>query len=141
MAKPIKAKIKFVLEGGNATPGQKIGPALGQQGVNIGSFVSKFNEQTQTKKGQLVPVILTVYDDRTFSMEFKQPPAAYLIAKALNLKKGSATSNLQKVGKITRAQLLEIAKIKLPDLNTRNLDAAVNIIAGSAKSMGVEIVN
>ncbi len=139
MAKKEKAQVKFEIEGGNATPGQKIGPALGQHGVNIGEFVSRFNEQTQDRRGQLVPVILHVYEDRTFSLEFKQSPASYLVAKAANISKGSASSNLVKVGKINKKQVEEIAKQKLPDLNTNKLASAMKIIAGTAKSMGVEV--
>lgn len=145
MAKPVgkklKAQVKFVIEGGNATPGQKIGPALGQHGVNIGEFVSKFNEQTQDRRGQLVPVILSVFDDRTFKLEFKQSPASFLIGKAAGVKQGSGTPNLKKVGKISRKQLEEIAKVKMEDFNTRKLSSAVNILAGSAKSMGIEVTD
>ncbi len=140
MAKAIKAKIKFVIEGGNAVPGQKIGPALGQHGVNIGEFVSRFNEQTKDRRGDLVPVILTVYEDRTFILNYKKAPVAFMVLKAAGLKKGSATSNTKKVGKISKAQVMEIAKQKLEDLNTRNLDSAARTVAGSAKSLGIEVV-
>lgn len=139
MAKPIKAKMKFLIEGGNAVPGQKLGPSLGQHGVNIGEFVSKFNEKTQDRRGELVPVILTVFEDRSFAMEFKAPPVSFLITKALGIKKGAATPNTQKVGKLTRKQVEEIAQKKLSDFNTRNLDSAMKIVAGTAKSMGVEV--
>lgn len=141
MAKLVKAKIKMQIEGGNAVPGQKIGPVLGQQGVNIGDFISKFNAATQDRRGQLVPVILTVYEDRTFSMEFKQPPVSFLIKKAISLGKGSATANLTKVGKISQRQVTEIAKQKLPDLNTNKLESAENSVRGTAKSMGVEVTD
>jgi large subunit ribosomal protein L11 len=140
MAKKVKAQIKFLIEGGNATPGQKIGPALGQQGVNIGEFVSKFNEKTADRRGQLVPVILTVYEDRTFIMAFKQSPVSFLITKAIGIKKGSATPNTSKVGKLTKAQVKEIAQQKLADLNTRKIDSAMRIVAGTAKSMGVDVI-
>lgn len=139
--KQLKAKIKFVIEGGNATPGQKIGPALGQHGVNIGEFVSKFNEKTQDRRGQMVPVILSVFDDRSISMEFKQSPTSFLVGKAINLKKGSGNANLNKVGKINRKQVEEIAKVKMVDFNTRKLESAMRIVEGTAKSMGVEVVD
>jgi large subunit ribosomal protein L11 len=137
--KPIKAVLKFEIEGGNATPGQKLGPALGQHGINIGEFVSKFNEQTQERRGELVPVIMTLYDDRSFSLEFKEPPVSFLIKQAIKLKKGSATPNKEKVGQITKAQIKQIAERKMPDLNTRKLDSAMNIVAGTAVSMGLEV--
>jgi large subunit ribosomal protein L11 len=137
--KQIKVKMKFVIEGGNATPGQKLGPALGQHGINIGEFVSKFNEKTQDRRGELVPVILTVYEDRSMDMQFFQPPVSFLISKAIGLKKGSATPNTEKVGKISKAQIAEIAEKKMPDFNTRNLEAAMKIVAGTAKNMGLEV--
>lgn len=139
MAKPIKAQMKFLIEGGNAVPGQKLGPSLGQHGVNIGEFVSKFNEKTQDRRGELVPVVLTVFEDRTFAMEFKAPPVSFLITKVLGIKKGSATPNTQKVGKLTRKQVEEIAQKKLSDFNTRNIKSAMKIVAGTARSMGVEV--
>jgi len=139
MAKQVKSRIKLLIEGGNAVPGQKIGPVLGQAGVNIGQFVQNFNEKTKDRRGVLVPTILTVYDDRTYDLEFKQPPVSFLILKALNIAKGSATANTKKVGKLAWSKVLEIAKQKLPDLNTNKLDSAANIIAGTAKSMGVEV--
>ncbi|MBN1915421.1 50S ribosomal protein L11 [Candidatus Dojkabacteria bacterium] len=139
MAKPIKAKIKLQIEGGKAVPGQKLGPTLGQHGVPIGDFVNRFNEMTKDKMGTIIPCILTVYEDRTFSIELKSPPAANLIAKAIGLKKGSDTPNKKKVGKISRKQLEEIAKVKMADLNTNNLDSATKIIEGTAVSMGLEI--
>lgn len=138
-ARQLKAQVKFVIEGGNAVPGQKIGPALGQHGVNIGEFVSRFNEQTRDRRGEMVPVILNVFDDRTFTLEYKKSPVTFMVMKAAGLAKGSATANTQKVGKLTKKQVEEIAKQKLPDLNTRNVAAAMKIVAGSAKSMGVEV--
>lgn len=140
MAKPIKAKVKFVIEGGNAVPGQKIGPALGQHGVNIGEFVSRFNEQTKDRRGEMVPVILNVYEDRTFSLEFKQAPMSFLVAKAAGVPKGSGTANTVKVGKISMAQATEIAKKKMPDLNTRKLESAIRTVTGTAKSMGIDVI-
>ncbi len=141
MAKIVKAKLKFEIEGGNASPGQKIGPALGQHGINIGEFVSKFNEKTQDRRGELVPVILTVYEDRSISMEFKKPPVSWMVKKAANVKKGAATPNTETVGSITKKQVEEIAKKKMEDLNTRKLDSAMNIVAGTAKSLGIKVKN
>lgn len=139
MAKPVKVKMKLIIDAGKATPAPPIGPALGQHGVNIGDFVNQFNEKTRDKMGSQIPVILTVYDDRSFSMEFKEPPVADMIRKALNLKKGSETPNLKKVGKLSKAKAEEIAKAKMPDLNTPRLDSAIKIVQGTAKSMGIEI--
>ncbi len=139
MAKVVKAKVKMQIEGGKAVPGQKLGPTLGQHGVPIGDFVNRFNEMTKDQMGTIVPCILTVYEDRSFDIELKSPPAANLIAKAIGLKKGSDTPNKKKVGTITMKQLEEIAKIKMNDLNTNNLESATRIIAGTAKSMGLEI--
>lgn len=130
--------MKFEIMGGNASPGQKLGPALGQHGVSIGDFVAQFNEKTQDRRGEIVPVILTVYEDRSFSMTFMEPPVAYLISQATGVKKGSSNPNTDKVGKISKKQIEEIAKRKMPDLNTRKLDSAMKIVAGTAKSMGIE---
>jgi large subunit ribosomal protein L11 len=138
MAKKATAKMKFEIMGGNASPGQKLGPALGQHGVSIGDFVAQFNEKTQDRRGEIVPVILTVYEDRSFSMTFMEPPVAYLISQATGVKKGSSNPNTDKVGKISKKQIEEIAKRKMPDLNTRKLDSAMKIVAGTAKSMGIE---
>jgi large subunit ribosomal protein L11 len=139
MAKKAVAKIKFEIEGANAVPGQKLGPALGQHGINIGEFVNRFNQDTQERRGELVPVILTLFDDRTFTLTYLQPPVSFLIKKALGIQKGSATANQNKVGKLNKAQLEEIAKRKMADFNTNNLESAMNIVAGTAKSMGVEV--
>jgi large subunit ribosomal protein L11 len=138
--KPIKAIIKFELDAGRAVPGQKLGPALGQHGVNIGDFVNKYNEMTKDQMGSVIPCVLTVFEDRSFKITLKTSPVASLIKKAINLKKGSATANTDKVGKITKAQLKQIAEQKMPDLNTKNIESAINIVAGTAKSMGLEIV-
>jgi large subunit ribosomal protein L11 len=125
---------------GQANPSPPVGPALGQHGVNIMEFCKAFNAQTQSlEQGMPVPVVITVYSDRSFTFITKTPPAAVLLKKAANIKKGSGTPNSKKVGKVTRAQLEEIAKIKEPDLNAADLDAAVKIIAGSARSMGLEV--
>ena len=143
MAKKITGYIKLQLPAGAATPAPPVGPALGQHGVNIMEFVKQFNAKsvTQVEKGTILPVVITVYGDRSFSFILKTPPAAVLIKKKLGLEKGSAVPNKQKVGKITMAELAEIAKVKMPDLNAGSLEAAVRSIAGSARSMGVEVVN
>ncbi len=137
--KPVKVKMKLIIDAGKATPAPPIGPALGQHGVNIGDFVNQFNEKTRDKMGSQIPVILTVYEDRSFSMEFKEPPVADMIRKAISLKKGSATPNTAKVGKLSKAQAEEIAKAKMPDFNTKKLDSAVKIVQGTAKSLGIEV--
>lgn len=141
MAKEIKSKVKLQIQAGKATPAPPIGPALGQHGVNIGDFVNQFNEKTKDQMGFVIPVELTVYTDRSFTFVTKTPPAADLIKKAVNLKKGSGQPNKDKVGKITRAQLREIAEKKLADLNTTKLDSATKIIEGAAKSLGLDIVD
>ncbi|MEK7590867.1 MAG: 50S ribosomal protein L11 [Patescibacteria group bacterium] len=139
MAKAVKKVIKVQARGGQANPAPPLGPALGQAGVDIQAFCTKFNEQTKDKKGQLIPVEITVYEDRSFSFKLKQPPAATLIMERAKIEKGSGEPNKNKVGKITKAELREIAEIKMPDLNAGNLEAAMKIIAGSARSMGVTI--
>ena len=139
MAKKISKVVKVMATGGNASPAPPLGPALGQAGVDIGGFVKQFNDATQEKKGQLLPVVITVYEDRSFDFVVKSPPASELIKKALKLKKGSGIPNKEKVGEITRKQLEEIAEVKMADLNARDIDAAVNIIAGTAKNMGVTV--
>src|SRR5580658_9517641 len=138
--KKIKAYIKLQITGGAANPSPPVGPALGQQGVNIMEFCKAFNAQTQTpdKAGKPLPVVITVYEDRSFTFVTKTPPASYLIKEAAKVKKGSSTPNTNKVGKLTRKQLEEIAKIKMPDLTAADLDAAVRSIAGSARSMGID---
>ena len=143
MAKKVTGYIKLQLPAGAATPAPPVGPALGQHGVNIMEFVKQFNAKsvTQVEKGTILPVVITVYGDRSFSFILKTPPAAVLIKKKLGLEKGSAVPNKQKVGKITQAQLAEIAKVKMPDLNAGSLEAAMRSIAGSARSMGVEVVD
>ncbi|BDU71062.1 50S ribosomal protein L11 [Mesoterricola silvestris] len=142
MAKKVTGYIKLQLPAGEATPAPPVGPALGQHGVNIMEFVKQFNAKsvTQVEKGTILPVVITVYGDRSFSFILKTPPAAVLIKKKLGLEKGSAVPNKTKVGKITQAQLEEIAKIKMPDLNAGSLEAAMRSIAGSARSMGVEVI-
>ena len=141
MAKDILAQVKLQIPAGQANPAPPVGPALGQHGVNIMEFCKAFNEKTASEQGMIIPVILTVYKDRSFSFITKTPPAAVLIKKAISLEKGSGEPNKEKVGEISRQQLEEIAKTKLKDLNARDLDAAVKIIAGTAKSMGVDVVS
>lgn len=138
--KKIKAFIKLQITGGAANPSPPVGPALGQQGVNIMEFCKAFNAQTQTpeKQGKPLPVVITVYEDRSFTFVTKTPPASYLIKEAAKVQKGSSTPNTSKVGKLTRKQLEEIAKIKMADLTAANLEAAVRCIAGSARSMGID---
>lgn len=139
MAKKIKTKVKLQVMGGAANPSPPVGPALGQHGVDLMGFCNAFNEKTKNQKGTIVPVIITIYEDRSFDITLKTSPATELIKKAINLKGGSGEPNKKKVGKINRKQLEEIAKIKEPDLSANDLDAAVKIIAGSARSMGVEV--
>jgi len=137
--KEIKAMIKLQAKGGQATPAPPIGPALGQHGVNIGQFVSQFNERTKDLNGTIVPVVISVFADKSFEFEVKSPPAAVLIKQAADLAKGSGVPNMEKVGKITREQLRKIAETKFNDLNAYNLDQAEKIIEGTARSMGVEV--
>ena len=139
MAKKVIAEIKLQIPAGAANPSPPVGPALGQRGVNIMEFCKAFNAQTQAQSGLIIPVIITVYADRSFTFITKTPPAAVLIREALNLEKGSGEPNRNKVGTISRAQLREIAETKLPDLNANDVDAAMHIIAGTARSMGVEV--
>jgi len=139
MAKKVIGLIKLHIPAGKATPAPPVGPALGQQGVNIMDFCKNFNARTAKGEGILTPVVVTVYQDHSYTFVTKTPPASVLLAKAAGIPKGSGTPNKQKVGKVTRAQLQEIAKTKLPDLNCDTLEAAVRIVEGSARSMGVEI--
>ena len=140
MAKKVTGYIKLQIPAGAANPSPPVGPALGQQGVNIMEFCKQFNAATQSlEKGLPTPVVITVYSDRSFTFIMKTPPASVLIAKALGIPKGSSTPNTAKVGKITRRQLEDIARVKMPDLTAADLDAAVNTIAGSARSMGVDV--
>jgi large subunit ribosomal protein L11 len=140
MAKKVQGYVKLQVPAGQANPSPPIGPALGQQGVNIMEFCKQFNAQTQNlEKGLPIPVVITVYSDRSFTFIMKTPPASVLIRKSIGIEKGSGTPNTAKVGKISRKQLEEIAKTKTPDLTAADLDAAVRTIAGSARSMGVEV--
>jgi len=140
MPKKIKAIVKLQIPAGQATPAPPIGPALAQQGVNIGEFTKKFNDQTKNQQGWILPVEVTVFEDRTFSYKIKQPPVSEFIKKTLGIEKGSGEPNKVKVGKITRAQIKEIAQKKLPDFNTENLQAAMRMVEGTARNMGLEIV-
>ena len=140
MAKKIEAYIKLQVPAGEANPSPPVGPALGQHGVNIMEFCKAFNSQTQKlEKGLPTPVVITVYNDRSFTFITKTPPASVLLKKALGIPKGSGVPNKEKVGKVTRAQLEEIATAKMPDLNAADMDGAVKIIAGSARSMGIDV--
>jgi large subunit ribosomal protein L11 len=139
MAKKIKTKIKLQIAGGQANPAPPVGPALGQHGLNISEFCQKFNEATKDKMGDVIPVEISVYEDRSYDFILKTPPAASLIKKIAKLKKGSGKPLTEKAGSISSAQLEEIAQIKLPDLNTNNIEMAKKIIAGTARQMGVEI--
>ena len=141
MAKKITGYIKLQVQAGAANPAPPVGPALGQRGVNIMEFCKAFNERTKDKAGFKLPVIITVYADKTFSFITKQPPASALIMKAAGLKKGTDNPMKNKVGKITKAQLMEIVKQKIQDMNTDNVDSAIATITGSARSMGVDIVD
>jgi large subunit ribosomal protein L11 len=138
--KKVKAYVKLNLPAGKATPAPPVGPALGQHGVPLMDFCKEFNARTAPMGDAIIPVVLTVYEDRSFDFITKTPLTSYLIKKSLKLDKGSAVPNKNKVGKITRNQLEEIAKVKMPDLNTKNMDMAVRIVAAQAKSMGVEII-
>ncbi len=141
MAKKVMDYIKLQIEAGKANPAPPVGPALGQRGVNIMEFCKAFNEKTKDKMGFKVPVVITVYADRSFSFVTKQPPASALLMKAAGLKKGTDNPLKNKVGKITKAQLMDVVKAKIEDLNTDNEEMAANILAGSARSMGIEIVD
>ena len=139
MAKKVVSQIKLHIPAGKATPAPPVGPALGQHGVNIMDFCKAFNAKTQKGNGIVTPVVITVYQDHSYSFITKTPPASVLLAIAAGVKKGSSEPNREKVGKVTRAQVEEIAKTKLEDLNADSLDSAVRIVAGSARSMGIEI--
>lgn len=141
MAKKVVGQVKLQIPGGQANPAPPVGPALGQRGVNIMEFCKAFNAKTQDQKGMIIPVIITVFSDRSFTFITKTPPAAVLLLKAAKLEKGSGEPNKKKVGKVTKKQIEEIAKIKMPDLNAGSLEAAMRTVAGSAKSCGLEVVD
>ena len=140
MAKKIQGYVKLQIPAGKATPAPPVGPALGQQGVNIMDFCKAFNAKTAKQEGLIIPVVITVYVDRTYTFITKTPPAAILLKKTAGLAKGSGAPNKEKVGKVTRAQVEEIARTKLPDLNCDSLEAAVKTVMGTARSMGIEVV-
>ena len=141
MAQKVVGFIKLQIPAGKATPAPPVGPALGQHGVNIVAFTKDFNERTKNEIGMIIPVVITVYADRSFSFITKTPPAAVLIKKACNIQSGSGVPNKTKVAKITREQVKQIAEHKMPDLNAANIDTAMSMIAGTARSMGVEVVD
>ena len=140
-AKKINAIVKLQLPAGKATPGPPVGSSLGPHGINIAGFVKEFNDRTAAQAGLIIPVVISIYEDRSFTFVLKTPPAAVLIMKAIGIDKASAKPNTQKVGKITKAQIREIAETKMPDLNASTIEAAMSMIAGSARSMGVEVVD
>lgn len=139
MAKKVKTILKLQIEGGKANPAPPVGPALGQHGLNIQQFTSQFNEATKDRMGEVVPVEITVYEDRSFDFKLKTAPASYLIKKAAGIAKGSGIPNKTKVGTVTKAQLKEIANKKMVDLNANDIEAAIRIIEGTARNMGVEV--
>ncbi len=139
MAKKVKSIIKLHVPGGQANPAPPVGPALGQHGVKIMDFCKSFNEITKDRQGLILPVVIEVYEDKSFTFKIKSPPSSVLLKKACGLAKASGTPNKEKVGKVTRAQLEEIANTKMKDLNARDLEAAVEIIKGTARSMGIEV--
>lgn len=141
MAKKIKTIIKLNIKGAEANPAPPVGPALGQAGIGIMDFCKEFNERTKDKKGEICPAVITVYEDRTFTFILKTAPASSLILKAIGVEKGSKEPNKQKIGKLTKKQLEEIAQIKMIDLNARSIEAACKIVAGTARQMGVEVEN
>ncbi|MBU1074496.1 50S ribosomal protein L11 [Patescibacteria group bacterium] len=139
MAKPIKAVIKLQIQAGKANPAPPVGPALGQHGLNIQEFCTKFNNETKDLGGDVIPVEITVYEDRTYTFILKTPPAAELLKKAAGIKKGSGNPLITKIGKVTKAQVKEIAEKKMPDLNANNIESAIKIIEGTARQMGLTI--
>jgi large subunit ribosomal protein L11 len=139
VAKKVVAVVKLQCPAGAANPSPPVGPALGQHGVNIMEFCKAFNARTQDKQGLIIPAVITIYADRTFTFELKTPPAAVLLKRAAKIEKGSGEPNRNKVGRVTRAQVREIAELKMPDLNANDLDAAMKIVAGTARSMGLEV--
>ena len=139
--KKVKAVVKLQLPAGRATPGPPVGSTLGPHGINLAGFIKEFNDKTADKAGLIIPVVVTIMEDRSFSMVLKTPPAAVLIKKACGLEKASAVPNKQKVAKITKAQIREIAETKMPDLNASSIESAMSMIEGAARSMGVEVID
>ena len=140
MAKKLVTQIKLQINAGQANPAPPVGPALGQHGLNIQDFCARFNDATRDRMGDVVPIIISVYEDRTFDFILKTPPASTLIMKAIGIKQGSSNPLLNKVGKITKQQLREVAEKKMPDLNANDIEAAMRIIAGTARQMGVDVI-
>jgi len=141
MAKQVTAQVKIQVTGGQATPAPPVGTALGPHGVNIGQFVMQFNDRTKEMKGTTIPVVVTIYNDRSFEFITKSPPAAVLLKQAAQVAKGAANPKADKVGKVTKAQVLDIAKTKFQDMNSSSLDTAARVIAGTARSMGIEVID
>jgi large subunit ribosomal protein L11 len=141
MAKQVTAQVKIQVSGGQATPAPPVGTALGPHGVNIGQFVMQFNERTKEMNGTTIPVVVTIYNDRSFEFITKSPPAAVLLKQAAQVAKGAANPKADKVGKVTKAQVLEIAKTKFQDMNSSSLEMAARVIAGTARSMGIEVID
>jgi large subunit ribosomal protein L11 len=141
MAKQVTAQVKIQVTGGQATPAPPVGTALGPHGVNIGQFVMQFNERTKEMKGTTIPVVVTIYNDRSFEFITKSPPAAVLLKQAAQVAKGAANPKADKVGKVTKAQVLDIAKTKFQDMNSSSLETAARVIAGTARSMGIEVID
>ena len=141
MAKKVTALIKLALPAGRATPAPPVGPALGQHGINIAAFCKEYNARTSEKSGLIIPVEISVYQDRSYTFLLKTPPASVLLANAAKIKKGSSTPNLINVGSITKAELEEIANIKLPDLNTTKINSAIKIVEGTARNMGIKVID
>jgi large subunit ribosomal protein L11 len=141
MAKKITSVIKLALSAGKATPAPPVGPALGAHGVNIAAFCKEYNAQTSDKSGLIIPVEISVYEDRSYTFILKTPPASVLLAKAAQIQRGSGQPNINNVGSITKTQLEEIAKIKIPDLNTKNIESAMKIVGGTARNMGISIID
>lgn len=139
MAKKVVKKVKVIAPAGKATPAPPLGPTLGQAGVNIGDFTKKFNEATKNMGGDMIPVVISVYEDRTYDFVLKTPPTSSLILKAIGKEKGSGKPNTEKVGKLSKVQLKEIAEKKMPDLNANDVEAAMKVVAGTARQMGVEV--
>jgi large subunit ribosomal protein L11 len=140
VAKKVVGMVKLQIPAGNATPAPPVGPALGQQGVNIMEFCKQFNTRTQSQAGMIIPVIITVYQDKSFTFVTKTPPAAILLKKAAKLEKGSGEPNRNKVGMVTKSQVKEIAKLKMPDLNATDVEMAERMVAGTARSMGIDVI-
>ena len=139
--KKVKTIVKLQIQAGKATPAPPVGPALAPHGLNLKDFCDRFNAQTKDKSGFVIPVQITIFEDKTYDLEFKQPPASELLKKAAGIEKGSGEPNKKKVAKITREQLRKIAEEKLPDLNTNDIESAMKIIEGTARNMGIEIIN